>query len=800
MKRTSYRIYRRTWLLVLHFFLLHVVLFANFSIPLAQSVYKFEVEEGKQISESLWFQNTCPKPATFSVKNLSKYLRIEKASELISVNPNSNFSVRFSFDAAGLERNTYSNQIIIKCVHCHFCCIQVGFEPIIKIKVVPATSVFIPPISPVTTPGATTPSTPPAATTTPAPAPLPTPALPPVEKPSPTETLIPESSPKPEIAAAQQPTPRFSSDLNQSVGQNTNQQVQNYKKTVTTKLDNWVEELIAARLKAAGMSKSVENKIKTYFKNPVDKKTKTDLLEKIKKEISAEFQGKINVTVLEIYPQATTEEKTAFEKEYDKAATTEQKENLVNNRLNVGTLAEQAVKNNRNIIEKEVDKEVEKQGKNIVDPTPTPTPTPSPTPSRTETPSPSPTEAPVPTPFASTEQTPTPPEVKTVNLGLIFAAVVTVLIGAIIAKKLFDKWKYGNNFANLGSLKKAVKAKEELSNNWMKKRRSKNIHAIGVGKIDGTENYCIQVFVENADGQMLENPPVQLLPAEYRNFPIYIFEMPRAVFLTGNYGKAKDPHDTIIGGISGANTNLSNEYGTIGYFCSPTILRPIRKFRKEVFLLSNAHVFANLSNPEKTVKDLIQQPSPGENKRHRFIASLEKYVPIKFDNDTEDPNFTDAAIAKLLPNVAYNMEIPEIGKITDHIPTPRVELRQKCRKFGRTTGYTEGKIFSIHLSIWIKHGVKESFFKEQFLIVPEDAHDDFLLGGDSGSLVADHENRAIGLIFAGAGSHTNFGLENLPTEFEVQSLLENRGEKIRNYAVANPISRVLKDLNVKLTL
>ena len=95
---------------------------------------------------------------------------------------------------------------------------------------------------------------------------------------------------------------------------------------------------------------------------------------------------------------------------------------------------------------------------------------------------------------------------------------------------------------------------------------------------------------------------------------------------------------------------------------------------------------------------------------------------------------------------------------------------------------------------------KESFFKDQFLIVPEDAHDDFLQGGDSGSLVADRENRALGLIFAGAGSHTNFGLENLPTEFDVQSLLENRGEKVRNYAVANPISRVLKDLNVKLTL
>jgi hypothetical protein len=442
-------------------------------------------------------------------------------------------------------------------------------------------------------------------------------------------------------------------------------------------------------------------------------------------------------------------------------------------------------------------------------PTDTPGETSPSTESPTESPAESPSATPVSTPSPGILQNP-PSDNFPGNNNLVYAAgffavaavsaMVFTLISSIVAKKLFNKWKYGKNAVNLGALKKAIKAKEKLAKNWMRKRRSKNIHAIGVGKIDGTENYCIQVFVEHADGQMLENPPVQLLPAEYRKFPIFIFEMPRAVFLSGNYANAKDPHKTIIGGISGANTNLSNEYGTIGYFCSPTILRPIRKFRKEVFLLSNAHVFANLSKPEKTGKDLIQQPSPGENKRHGFIASLENFVPIKFDNDTEDPNFTDAAIAKLFPNVAYKLEIPVIGKIIDHIPKERVELRQRCRKFGRTTGYTEGKIFSIHLSIWIKYGSKESFFKDQFLIVPEDAHDNFLQGGDSGSLVADHENRAVGLIFAGANSNMKFGLENLPLDLDVQSLLENRGGKIRSFGVANPISEVLKDLNVKLTL
>ncbi len=388
----------------------------------------------------------------------------------------------------------------------------------------------------------------------------------------------------------------------------------------------------------------------------------------------------------------------------------------------------------------------------------------------------------------------------------IYAALF-VAAAILIASVWFIKKFLANGGNSSASLKNAVSAKEELANSWLKKRKSKNIHAIGVGKIEGTENYCIQVFVEDADGQMLEDPPTHLLPKEYRNFPIVIYKMQRARFLgftvdlSENYGsKAREPHEMIVGGISGANTNLSGETGTIGYFCSPTILHPIRKFRKEVYLLSNAHVFADLSKTEKPGNDLIQQPSPGENKRHDFIASLEKFVPIKFDNDTEDPNFTDAAIAKLFPGKTHKLEIPHIGKILDFVPREKIELRTNCRKFGRTTGYTEGQIFSIHLSIWIKYGAtnRESFFKEQFLIVPTAPHDDFVRGGDSGSLVADHENKALGLIFAGAASNTNFGLENLPTDLE--DLIPNNEKKIRSFGVANPISEVMKSLNVKLMI
>lgn len=447
--------------------------------------------------------------------------------------------------------------------------------------------------------------------------------------------------------------------------------------------------------------------------------------------------------------------------------------------------------------------------------TSSPTETPAETPTETAPSILSPAETPTPAPSATILQNPASPANLPGNNNLIFAAfffavaavlmLIFVLVSSVMAKRLFNKRKYGNNAANLGALKKVTAIKEELAGKWLRKRKNQNLHAIGIGKIDGTDNYCIQLFVENANGQMPEDPPIHLLPEKYRKFPFVIYEMARAGFLIGgeNYERnAKEPHETIVGGISGANTNLANEYGTIGYFCAPTILRPIRKFRKDVYLLSNCHVFADLSKTQKDNNDLIQQPSPGENKRHNFVASLEKYVPIQFDNDIENPNYIDAAIAKLFQGKEHRLEIPVIGKINDYVAKDKVEIGQKCRKFGRTTYYTEGEIFSIHLSIWIKYAAtnQESFFTEQFLIVPTGAHNDFVKGGDSGSLVANYENKAIGLIFAGKGSNTHFDIKNLPDAPGIENLLAANTRKINSFGVANPINEVLKALNIKLIL
>src|SRR5258708_18897226 len=210
----------------------------------------------------------------------------------------------------------------------------------------------------------------------------------------------------------------------------------------------------------------------------------------------------------------------------------------------------------------------------------------------------------------------------------------------------------------------------------------------------------------------------------------------------------RDHQKVIVGGISGANTNLTGQSGTIGYFCTRKSRLPRRK---EVHLMSISHVFADLRNAKVDDGDLIMQPSPGEAGSNRPIGTLVNFFALKFD-DISEPNHVDAAIARLWGPERHDPLIPLIGAVKGYVEKGDVEIGEAVRKFGRTTGYTEGRVFSIYLDIWIRYDRtgQSAFFQDQFLIEPAlPEFTKFVAKGDSGSLVVDANQNGIWLIFAG---------------------------------------------------
>jgi hypothetical protein len=195
------------------------------------------------------------------------------------------------------------------------------------------------------------------------------------------------------------------------------------------------------------------------------------------------------------------------------------------------------------------------------------------------------------------------------------------------------------------------------------------------------------------------------------------------------------------------------------------------------------------------------QPSPGEPANNRPIASLVNFSAVKFD-DINEPNHVDAAIAKLWGTHQHKPLIPLIGAVTGYVPKKDIQLGEAARKFGRTTGYTEGRIFSIYLDIWIRYdrAGKSAFFRDQLLIEPTlPTFSKFVSKGDSGSLLVDAKQHALGLIFGGMAElpESLKGSKNAKPGIQ-SNVAPNKPPRIESYGVANPICEVLDHLKIDL--
>ncbi|MEJ6950660.1 chymotrypsin family serine protease [Natronospora cellulosivora (SeqCode)] len=199
-------------------------------------------------------------------------------------------------------------------------------------------------------------------------------------------------------------------------------------------------------------------------------------------------------------------------------------------------------------------------------------------------------------------------------------------------------------------------------------------------------------------------------------------------------------------------------------------------------ILSNNHVLANISNgrDNRAAKgDPILQPGIHDkgNNPDDVLASLERFIPIYRSEDEPDcniaiaierianliihilrpyynfkllkegrANIVDAAVAKPSSNSLIKSDILQIGRVKG---VRDAEVDMKVRKSGRTTGLTEGKVVAVDASVTVNMSDKDkATFEDQIITTPISS------AGDSGSLVLDMDNNAVGLLFAGSEQAT----------------------------------------------
>jgi hypothetical protein len=176
----------------------------------------------------------------------------------------------------------------------------------------------------------------------------------------------------------------------------------------------------------------------------------------------------------------------------------------------------------------------------------------------------------------------------------------------------------------------------------------------------------------------------------------------------------------------------------------------------DLVILSNNHVLANENNAK--IGDLIYQPGPADNKQNMkdigwqepivglpYIATLKRFAEIQKANNTHD-----SAIAKIHPRVIQsgliNQLYPQINSKLTGFNNATVGMQvQKC---GRTTGYTTGRVLGVNASFGVQYDLGEAKFNKCIVM------SGMSKGGDSGSLILDMDERAVGLLFAGSNKIT----------------------------------------------
>lgn len=191
----------------------------------------------------------------------------------------------------------------------------------------------------------------------------------------------------------------------------------------------------------------------------------------------------------------------------------------------------------------------------------------------------------------------------------------------------------------------------------------------------------------------------------------------------------------------------------------------------DVFALSNAHVFAHegsttialagQGNSSTKIGDRILQPGPADTSCLKdlgkdVVGTLAAYVSLLFGNEATclggvvgQCNLVDAAIALSTVDLLGNAT-PSDGYGTPQSDTILPSINMKVKKYGRTTGLTNGRISAINAFVLINYDSGLAMFANQIIVEPGS----FSAGGDSGSLIVGRgrgiDGKPVGLLFAGS--------------------------------------------------
>lgn len=288
-----------------------------------------------------------------------------------------------------------------------------------------------------------------------------------------------------------------------------------------------------------------------------------------------------------------------------------------------------------------------------------------------------------------------------------------------------------------------------------------NVVGVGVGEKISQRRHtgvlAVKVLVRRKYAEN-EVPADQMLPKVYNGLPVDVVQ-------TGTFRSFEalpvalpDPRARRRPIQPGCSVGFQSPGGTTG-----TCGLLVQKGGK-VFMLSNSHVLADEGRLAKG--EPIFQPGllDGGDPDRDQVAKLSEFVRFRVGK----LNRVDAAIAEIAPGVPVSRNVLFLGGPQNK--AARAQRDMIVHKFGRTTGYTVGRVISLNTDVSVDYESGTFMFQDQVLIEGVGG-EPFSAAGDSGSAILERgTNRPVALLFAGTATHT----------------------------LANPLDQVLRRLKVTL--
>lgn len=263
----------------------------------------------------------------------------------------------------------------------------------------------------------------------------------------------------------------------------------------------------------------------------------------------------------------------------------------------------------------------------------------------------------------------------------------------------------------------------------------KNVVAVALGykltKGFYTPQKCIAVFVSNkvSQNQLCNN---DLIPNIYKGIPTDVVE--------SGYGTLQSLTQRVrpvVCGYSIGAKDVTTESATVGCLITDG---------KYKYMLTTNH--ATVTSPY-AIGTPILQPSLQDNGQFPGdqVGTISKFIPLKPRNYWVDPkNKADAAAIivleeSLISPYIYYINTPPLG-----VANP--ELKIIAKKVGRTTELTTGEILYKNSTAALEFHGKEYIFSN--CVITSKMSEE----GDSGSLLLNERNYALGLVMAGFPSYT----------------------------------------------